>query len=47
MDIAGYNRQAWDQQVEKGNRWTRPVSQEIIQAARHGDWSVVLTPEKR
>ena len=46
MDILAYNRQAWDSQVEKGNRWTRPVGPEIIAAARRGDWQVVLTPTK-
>jgi len=46
MDVAAYNRRAWDQQVEQGNRWTRPVSSEVIRAARTGDWNVVLTPEK-
>lgn len=46
MDIAEYNRIAWDRQVEAGNRWTVPVSSEVIAAARTGGWSVVLTPQK-
>jgi hypothetical protein len=46
MDIASYNRRAWDRQVDKGNRWTVPVGREVIAAARHGDWSVVLAPTK-
>lgn len=46
MDIASYNRHAWDRQVAKGNRWTVPVGPEVIAAARRGDWSVVLTPAK-
>lgn len=46
MDIAAYNRQAWDGQVEKKNRWTCPVTPEIIAAAREGTWEVVLTPQK-
>jgi SAM-dependent methyltransferase len=46
MDVASYNRQAWDRQVAKGNRWTVPVGPEVIAAARRGDWSVVLTPTK-
>ncbi|MEO1617238.1 MAG: class I SAM-dependent methyltransferase [Planctomycetota bacterium] len=45
-DIAKYNRQAWDQLVDKGNQWTRPVTSDQIQAARKGQWSVVLTPER-
>jgi SAM-dependent methyltransferase len=46
MDIAAYNRHAWDRQVEKGNRWTVPVSPEVIAAARRGDWTVDLSPTK-
>lgn len=46
MDYLHYNRQAWDRQVAKGNRWTLPVSHEAIQNARQGSYSVVLTPRK-
>jgi SAM-dependent methyltransferase len=45
-DILSYNRQAWDRQVQRGNRWTVPVSSEQIARARNGDWSIVLTPTK-
>ncbi|MEM0925620.1 MAG: class I SAM-dependent methyltransferase, partial [Planctomycetota bacterium] len=45
-EISEYNRQAWDGLVERGNQWTRPVGEEIIAAAKRGDWSVVLTPER-
>jgi len=41
---AQYNRKAWDDQVAKGNPWTQPVSLEQVQAARSGDWSLLLTP---
>ena len=44
MDILSYNRQAWNRQVADGNRWTVPVSPEVIAAARQGEWSLVLTP---
>ena len=44
MDVLAYNRHAWNQQVEKGNRWTVPVGSEEIAAARRGDWRVLLTP---
>jgi SAM-dependent methyltransferase len=44
MDILKYNRQAWDKQVEQGNRWTIPVSPEQVADARAGRWHVVLTP---
>jgi SAM-dependent methyltransferase len=44
MDIRSYNREAWDREVEVGkNRWTQPVTSEIIARAREGDFSVVLT----
>ena len=44
MDIRSYNRDAWDREVQAGkNRWTQPVTSEIIARAKHGDFSVVLT----
>lgn len=46
MDIVAYNRRAWDRQAEKGNRWTVPVSQEEVAAARRGEWQVLLTPTR-
>jgi SAM-dependent methyltransferase len=46
MDYINYNRQSWDEEVQKGNVWTRPVSHEVIEAARRGDWKIVLTPTK-
>jgi SAM-dependent methyltransferase len=46
MNIREYNRHAWDRQVEKGDRWTVPVSPEVVARARRGDWQVVLTPTK-
>lgn len=46
MDVLDYNRQAWDRQVARGNRWTVPVGPDVIAAARRGDWQVVLTPTK-
>jgi SAM-dependent methyltransferase len=46
MDVRLYNRDAWDRQVAKGNRWTIPVGPEVIAAAQRGEWQVVLTPTK-
>ncbi len=46
MDIRAYNRGAWDRNVEQGNQWTVPVSEQIIAAARRGEWEIVLTPTK-
>lgn len=46
MDVRGYNREAWDRQVEDGNQWTVPVGPEVIEAARQGQWDVLLTDQK-
>ncbi|MDP9409663.1 MAG: class I SAM-dependent methyltransferase [Actinomycetota bacterium] len=46
MDVRGYNQEAWDRQVESGNEWTVPVGPEVIEAARRGEWSVLLTETK-
>jgi ubiquinone/menaquinone biosynthesis C-methylase UbiE len=46
MDIRAYNQKAWDAEVESGNPWTIPVSHEVIEAARRGEWSVLLTEQK-
>jgi 2-polyprenyl-3-methyl-5-hydroxy-6-metoxy-1,4-benzoquinol methylase len=44
MDIRAYNRDAWNREVEGGqNRWTQPVSHALIEKARQGEFSVVLT----
>src|SRR5262249_8353603 len=42
MDVFAYNRDAWDGCVRSGNRWTVPVSSEVIARAREGEWSIVL-----
>jgi SAM-dependent methyltransferase len=44
MDIRDYNREAWDREVKKSNKWTVPVSADIIAKARQGHWQIVLTP---
>lgn len=46
MDVIEYNRRAWDQESRDGSAWCLPVSSEVIQAAREGSWSVILTPNK-
>jgi ubiquinone/menaquinone biosynthesis C-methylase UbiE len=44
MDIRTYNRDAWNKEVNYGaNRWTQPVSPEIIAKARQGEFSILLT----
>jgi SAM-dependent methyltransferase len=46
MNVRAYNRQAWNREVESGNRWTVPVSESVLAAARRGEWSILLTPTK-
>ncbi|MDF1566016.1 MAG: methyltransferase domain-containing protein [Deltaproteobacteria bacterium] len=46
IDVLHHNKRAWNAEVEKGNEWTRPVTPEVIAAARAGEWSIVLTPTK-
>ena len=44
MDVRSYNRDAWNREVDRGeNRWTQPVSHEIIEKARQGDFKILLT----
>jgi SAM-dependent methyltransferase len=43
MKVHSYNKEAWNKQVETGNRWTQPVSPETIAKARQGEFSIVLT----
>ncbi|TWU44160.1 Methyltransferase domain protein [Novipirellula aureliae] len=46
LGILNHNRRAWDQNVDLGNKWTSPVSEERVEKARSGDFIVVLTPTK-
>ena len=46
MDIRKHNRLAWDKEVERGNKWTVPVSEAVIDAAKQGQWKIILTPSK-
>jgi len=46
MDVRTFNARAWDHEVEIGNIWTIPVSEEAVAAARAGDWQIVLTPRR-
>lgn len=41
-----YNREAWNTQVAKKDRWTIPVDVEAIARARLGELSILLTPAK-
>lgn len=47
MDLISYNSEAWDKQVDSGtNVWTMPVSHEVIEKARKGVFTVLLTENK-
>lgn len=43
MDIRSYNRDAWNREVDSGNRWTKAVAPEIIAKARNGEFGILLT----
>lgn len=40
------NELIWDKRSEDNDMWSIPVSSEDIEAARNGNWSIVLTPKK-
>lgn len=44
MDVLKFNREAWDRDVENGDRWTIPVTPDKVAKARAGEWSLILTP---
>jgi len=45
-EIRALNRAGWDARVAGGDKWTLPVSPQVIAQARAGDWSVLLTMTK-
>ena len=47
MDIVKHNKSAWDNYVEKKDRWTIPATDKEIEDARIGKWGIVLTPKKK
>jgi len=46
VDVRGYNEEAWDREVERGNQWTVPVGPDVIEEARLGRWEVLLTDSR-
>ncbi len=46
MDIRAFNRDAWDNEVEKDNPYTKVVSADVVAAARQGRWNIFLTDKK-
>ena len=46
MDYIQENGRVWDMRSENGDTWSQPVSADVTERARRGDWSIVLTPTK-
>ena len=46
MSLLERNRRAWNRESSDNGPWSRPVSPEVIAAARRGEWHVILTPNK-
>lgn len=46
MDYQSKNAQIIDRWVEEGWEWGKPVTHEEFEAARRGEWNVLLTPVK-
>lgn len=44
FDLIAHNQAVWDQLAAQDCEWSRPVTPDIIAAARRGDWAVRLTP---
>jgi SAM-dependent methyltransferase len=40
------NEHVWDTRSENNDNWSIPVSSEMIDRAKKGDWNIVLTPKK-
>ena len=46
MDYASKNREAWNNEVENNNYWTKIVDQSAISDAKAGNISITVTPAK-
>jgi len=40
------NRIIWDERSENNDKWSIPVTSEVVKLAREGIWSILLTPTK-
>lgn len=47
MSVVSYNRSAWNKQSREGSPWCIPVDPKTIASAREGNWSLILTPNKK
>ena len=46
MDYVVENGKIWDNRAESNDKWSTPVTSEMIQLAKNDNWSIVLTPSK-
>lgn len=46
MEYIKENSKIWDERSENSDTWSIPVSSEMIEQARKGEWNIVLTPTK-
>ncbi len=44
MDVREHNRMAWNKAVANKDQWSIPVSPQQVEAARQGEWHIILTP---
>jgi SAM-dependent methyltransferase len=44
MNVFEHNQRAWNHEARQSGRWSTPVSDEAIAAARRGEWKLYLTP---
>ncbi len=46
MDTTQHNSNAWDKKVEEGAAYTKPVSSDVIEKSKAGEWEITVTTEK-
>ena len=46
MSYVEENSKIWDERSENNDIWSVPVTKEMIQNAKEGNWSILLTPTK-
>lgn len=46
MDYVRENSEIWDSRAENDDMWSIPVTADMIQKARNGEWDILLTPSK-
>lgn len=46
MDIVKQNSSAWDKKVEEQAVYTKPVSKEVIERSKSGEWEINVTTSK-